>query len=272
MDVKDKEDIQASKASSLIKATSELIEKVPVYQDAIQPAAKEAGKALETVGKAVNAALVPLRGLVWGMEKIEEFVQTNVSEKLANIPPHNIQTPDPSVAGPVLESLRFTGHKESLSELYANLLATSMDKNTAQHAHPGFVEIIRNLSSDEARVFSFLLENKTQPVVDIYEAEKKGIARIPRYFYVCCIGSDANVDFQSMIGTYLRNLERLGLIDIPRDGHISAVDAYDRILNDPSVKKIEQEINRLESKQADFEKYYVSVSQLGRTFGAACIK
>lgn len=78
------------------------------------------------------------------MEQIKDFVKTKVSSKLEDIPPENISTPDPSIAGPTLESLRFTGHKESLADMYASLLATSMDKETAKSAHPGFVEIIRN--------------------------------------------------------------------------------------------------------------------------------
>ena len=138
-----------------IKAVTGLVKEVPVYEDAIQPVAKEAGKALQTVGRTVNAALLPVRGLVWGIEKIEEFVQTKVTKKLSNTPVENICPPDPAVAGPALESLRYTGHKESLSELYANLLASAMDKETAKTAHPGFVEIIRNMSADEARLLEY---------------------------------------------------------------------------------------------------------------------
>src|SRR5690554_5891667 len=150
-----------------IKAVTGLVKEVPVYEDAIQPLAKEAGKALQTVGRTVNAALLPVRGLVWGVEKIEEFVQTKVSKKLADTPVENICTPDPAVAGPALESLRYTGHKESLSELYANLLASAMDKETARTAHPGFVEIIRNMSSDEARLLEYIINAGVAPLVDI---------------------------------------------------------------------------------------------------------
>ena len=82
-----------------IKAVTGLVKEVPVYEDAIQPVAKEAGKALQTVGRTVNAALLPVRGLVWGVEKIEEFVQTKVTKKLSNTPVENICPPDPAVAG-----------------------------------------------------------------------------------------------------------------------------------------------------------------------------
>ncbi|MEI8673867.1 hypothetical protein P4S52_20695 [Vibrio sp. SA48] len=75
-----------------INAVSGLVEKVPIYQDAVQPLAKQTGKALETVGRTVNAALMPLRGVVWGMEQLEDFVNTKLSSKLKNVPVENIVT------------------------------------------------------------------------------------------------------------------------------------------------------------------------------------
>ncbi len=83
-----------------------MVKEVPVYEDAIRPLAKETGKALQTVGRTVNAALLPVRGLVWGIEQIEDFVQSKVSRKLENTPVEKICSPDPAVAGPALESLR----------------------------------------------------------------------------------------------------------------------------------------------------------------------
>lgn len=54
-----------SNAEGTIKAVTGLVKEVSIYQDAIQPVAKETGKALGTVGRAVNAALLPIRALVW---------------------------------------------------------------------------------------------------------------------------------------------------------------------------------------------------------------
>ena len=52
-----------SPVEETIKAVSELVEKVPVYEDAIQPFAKETGKALGTVGKTVHE--VGVEPLLW---------------------------------------------------------------------------------------------------------------------------------------------------------------------------------------------------------------
>lgn len=255
-----------------IKAVTGLVEAVPVYDDAIRPVARETGKALQTVGRAVNAALLPIKGLVWGIEKIEEFVNTKVSKKLEKIPVENICTPDPAVAGPALESLRYTGHKESLSELYANLLASAMDLNTAKNAHPGFVEIIRNMSSDEAKILGFILKNEVAPVVDIKRVLLKEKGEIKMHELISTIGFDAGCEHKELTSSYLINLERLGLIEIPRGSYLTSSSVYDRILNDPPVKEILAKLNEGgEEFKGDFNKYYVKATIFGRQFGNACV-
>lgn len=255
-----------------IKAVTGLVKEVPVYEDAIQPVAKEAGKALQTVGRTVNAALLPVRGLVWGVEKIEEFVQTKVTKKLSNTPVENICPPDPAVAGPALESLRYTGHKESLSELYANLLASAMDKETAKTAHPGFVEIIRNMSADEARLLEYIIKNQVAPIVDIKRVLPKQGGEIKISELVSTLGHDAGLEHRDLSASYLINLERLGLVEIPRDSHLTKPDAYDRIINDGPVQAIVNQLNQGgEEYKGDFNKYYVRATVFGKQFSNACV-
>ena len=238
----------------------------------LQPVAKETGKALQTVGRAVNAALLPVRGLVWGVEKIEEFVYSRVSKKLEGVPAENICTPDPAVAGPALESLRYTGHKDSLSELYANLLASAMDINTARTAHPGFVEIIRNMASDEARLLNLILDKKFFPIIDIKKVLADNGGEQIIHELVSTIGHDAGCEHKDLTAAYLNNLERLGLITIPRDSFLTNPTAYDRILNDPVVKTELERINSEgENIKGDFNKYYVKPTVFGKQFGAACV-
>ena len=255
-----------------IKAVTGLVKEVPVYDDAIQPLAKEAGKALQTVGRTVNAALLPVRGLVWGIEQIEEFVQSRVSMKLENTPVENILTPDPAVAGPALESLRYTGHKESLSELYANLLASAMDKETAKNAHPGFVEIIRNMSSDEAKLLQYIMKNKVAPLVDIKRVMLKEQGELKIHELVSTLGQDAGLEHRDLVPSYLVNLERLGLIEIPRDSYLTKSDAYERIINAPSVQAEIDKLNRgSEEFKGDFNKYFVRGTVFGKQFNQACV-
>ena len=66
----------------IAKAVAEVVKAVPVYQDAVQPGAKEIGKTLQTVGRTINVALAPVRLVVWGAEQLEEFFATRVAAKM----------------------------------------------------------------------------------------------------------------------------------------------------------------------------------------------
>lgn len=241
-----------------IKAVTDLVEKIPVYEDAIQPIARETGKALETVGKAVNAALIPVKGLVWGIEQIEEFVNHRVSDKMKNVALDNIQAPDPAIAGPALESLRFTGHKESLSNMYANLLATSMDKETAKKAHPGFAEIIKQLSPDEAKLLSHVQNLPRFPdicSVRVHSSWAWGqmvYSEVEKEFISIC--EDASLGHPELSRSYLDNFRRLLILEFKQE-------VSGKIL-DERQRNMEIETDYVE---------YISVTGLGQQFIEACV-
>lgn len=70
-----------------------LLEAAPIYEDALQPGAQQVGKALETVGKAVNLALAPIGALVWGCKKIEKWVVPALEALLLTTPPSESSLP-----------------------------------------------------------------------------------------------------------------------------------------------------------------------------------
>ncbi|EJL6437924.1 DUF4393 domain-containing protein [Vibrio cholerae] len=259
-----------SSVEGTIKAVSSLVEKVPVYQDAVQPLAKETGKALGTVGRAVNAALSPLRGVVWGIERIEEFVHTKVGKKLESVPPENIQTPDLSVAGPALESLKYVGHKESLSDMYASLLASSMNKDTSSLAHPGFVEIIRNMSPDEAKIMKFLSSQGMQPYINVRQRRKvQGGTRlvIEKYSH---ISQNSNCENHELCSASLVNLERLGLLELCETGSLSDNEAYTELESEKDIQRTVESLTN-DDTVGEIQRAYVGITPLGKMFARVCI-
>ena len=222
---------KSSNVTDIANAVAAVAKEVPIYQDAIQPAAQEVGKALGTVAKLVNVALAPVSALVWGYEQIREFISVKIAEKLKDIPPEHIVSPKPNVAGPAIEALRYTGFDEQLGDLYASLLATSMDKNTAELAHPAFVEIIKQLTSDEAKIISTFERDSDFPVITIRMGNKDGTRYIDYYRNFSLIGINAGCDRLDAIPEYLDNLCRLGICYIPegkywiacRDGKIDLI-------------------------------------------------
>lgn len=263
-------DEKSTSTGNVVGVVSDLVKAVPVYQDAVQPAARELGKGLETVAKAVNMALAPLSLLVWGYEKIRLFVEERVSEKLRDVPPDRIKPPSPHVAGPALEALKYTGHEESLRELYANLLASSIDSATAASAHPGFVDIIKSMSPDEAKMMRLFASQDTRPVIDVnvHLAEKGGYIPFVRSFSL--IGEEAGCQYSDLCPSYLDNLARLGLIEIPTMVHLTDSERYKSLEDHKSIADLKAGLAQTKNS-VSCERRVARLTAFGRQFCAVCV-
>jgi Abortive infection alpha len=260
-----------NKVAETITAVEGLFKAIPVYQDLLQPAVKEIGISLETVAKCVNVALTPISTLVWGYDRIKEFVDTKVAEKLAGVPNERIVTPKPEVAGPALEALRYTGHDDTLRELYANLLATAMDAATVEKAHPAFVEIIKNLSPDEARIMRLFAVRGKFPIIDVhqYRGEQSN-----QYNVVIVnhshVGKEAGCEHLHLTQAYIDNLCRVRLLEIAESVYIAAPDTYEPLENDSLLKdiKIKAEKGGLNIR---FARKILQITVWGQMFSHACV-
>lgn len=185
------------------------------YEDLLQPAAQELGKSLVVVARTVSMALTPIEGAVWGYERIRNWLSVKLTQKLANTEKADIQPPPLNVAGPAIHNLTFSGEIPSLRELYANLIASSMDARTASSAHPSFVRIIEQLSPDEARILESLAmhssgESLCHEITDDSGLRKrKGEYMFQQWDAIC---EKAGVEFPANNGAYLDNLVRSRLI------------------------------------------------------------
>lgn len=269
-----------------IKDTADAIkgvaEAVPVYQDVLQPAAKEIGTALQTVAKAVHVALAPVSALVWGYEQIKEYVTRAVSEKLKDTPKDRIIPPSPTVAGPVLEALRYAGHQESLADLYTNLLATSMDAKTAKEAHPAFVEVLKQLSPDEAKILKVMCRGQNFPVVSVYKhvtavrdgKEQSTESWVLRRFSM--LPYQAECQYPELGPTYLENICRLGLAILPEGGwgvvsRMSGDEVYQPLFQHPVVVAAKGSIRVDQGESPEVRPEVIRVITFGRQFIDACV-
>ncbi len=266
---------EESKVRDVVDAVTGLVKSIPVYQDALQPAAQELGKALHVVAKTVHIALAPVSMLVWGYGQIRDFVSTKVADRLKNVPPENVITPNPNVAGPALEALRYTGHESALSDLYANLLATAMDKATAEGAHPAFVDIIRQLTSDEAKLIAFFVQEKPFPLINLrwqfktkVEGKIGGVDVLVNYSH---LGQLAGCLYPQMTPSYIDNLCRLGLAAVPSFFEYTTSGAYDPLETDPYVKGVMASIEANPELKPVIQRKGLQITQLGRQFIHACV-
>ena len=261
----------SGKVEDTAKAVKGIAEAVPIYQDLAQPAVRELGKGLHTAAKTIHIVLAPVKALVWGYEQLEDFLSSKVAEKLSETPQDEIVGPKPHVAGPALEALRYAGHEEALRELYANLLAASMDIKTASMAHPSFVEIIKQLTPDEARLLSHFASAHRLPIITVWtDMREPGQGGVEVLVNFSLFGRDAQCEHSHLTPSYLDNLARLGLIEMP-DSHYTAPGAYDELENHPTVTEVKNQVANMEDRNARIDRGLIQITQLGRQFIKACV-
>ena len=212
-----------------LEVVRDIFKEVPVYKDAIRPGAKKLGtelvpaaenigRAATTVTEGINVALTPLKLLVWCYDQVEEIIFPTLAERFKD-KLRRMVTPPLSIAGPVIESLRFTGSEESIREMYVNLLEDAMDSETIHRAHPSFVEIIRQLSPDEAMILKAIVNTYngvlhtitlSGPSKSKYESQYTFLERFSDYEL------RGECRFPDLMPSYLDNLCRLGITRHPQ--------------------------------------------------------
>ena len=267
--------LQGGIIKQTIDSVTALAKAVPIYEDAVQPLAKETGKALGTVGKAVNVALAPLAGIVWGYDKIKDFIETRVAEKLEKVPEERITTPQPNVAGPAIEALRFSGNDETLREMFANLIATSLDKKTALEAHPSFVDILKNISADEGRILKLFTHNQSFPVVNVKLNIPTGGFHV-LHRNVTQLGQLAKCEHAELATNYIDNLCRLGILEIPSRRRLNGDGPYAPLLNDPGIVQLKNQFKPSDKPgekkpTIGFDYRMLEITTLGQQFVRACV-
>lgn len=180
--------------------------------DAFPETANQVDKALSTTIRAINAALVTIKPAIWGFERIGEWLDKTLPEKLKDVPEGNIITPPINIAGPAIEAMRFTGENDELREMYANLLAKSMDSRTVTNTHPRYIDIIKNITSDEALLLQQLKgkwENDLK-VINIFIGKDRAIP----YFIIdhVIVFEYIRLENENNLSIYLDNLCHLGIL------------------------------------------------------------
>src|SRR5437660_3060641 len=159
--------VDSKTTSELAKAVAEITKNVPIYEDALQPVMKQVGKSLGTIGGLINVALAPVALMVYRYEVMQKKLESRLEEKLRDVEPATIIQPPLPVVGPLIERYRFVHDDPELADMFENLLANAMDIATVKRAHPAFVQIISELSSEEAKLVKTIAGEPVLPKLDV---------------------------------------------------------------------------------------------------------
>ncbi len=136
------------------------------------------------------------------IEKLRESTLANVEK----IKPENIQEPKLSIIGPAIEASRFYIEEEELRNMFAKLIASSMDKEKNSIIHPSFVEVVKQLSSEDAIFLKEFQKYGRLPYGKITAVEEKKNT----------IGPKSNLDTAKNSGIF-KSLEIPSLEDLEKE-------------------------------------------------------
>lgn len=144
-----------------------------------------------------------------------------------------------------------------------------MNVDTKHGVHPAFVKIIKQLSSDEAKLLKYLSKKPTQPLIDVVLQAPNNIGYIPQINNFTNIG-DAICENPSNISSYIDNLERLKLIEIPPLAHLTNEGIYSDLENHPLIKSV---MNKKvpEGYSYEIKKKKFELTSFGKDFIKICV-
>lgn len=252
-------------ASSVGKA----LETVPdLYNDALKPATQELGKTLSLIPRTVNAALLPLRQWIAYREYNMAEIEILISQKLANTSEEKIVSPEPYVAVPALQAISYTMNSDELRDLYANLLAKSMNIDTKDSVHPSYVDTIKQLSPSDASYFKNLCQLKYRPMVNVLLDFPNSLT-----FNLTLYSNTFSWEYRDTHALSIDNLKRLGLINIPEGAWYGDDSLYEDLLN---ILKEDYTLDKYKTSYPDaigvsFEKARMNITTYGLSFYQTCV-
>jgi hypothetical protein len=228
----------------------------------ISPLASEIGKSIADVWHST----IGLRGRL--LRGKTDILEKAILEKLAKIPAEKLIQPKLYMTANLLEAATFAVEEPVLANMFAGLLASSMNADKQGEVHPAFIEILKQLSPLDAKTLQNFAGMQVIAAVnyDFFPNIASG-GRISMHKNITSlIIENAN---EMDIAKSVENLSRLGLVDIDFSLKLIAPDIYDWCESTPSYLELLNASSDGSGKLGT-EKGSIKSTAFGKEFCVAC--
>ncbi|EJL6852752.1 DUF4393 domain-containing protein [Vibrio cholerae] len=219
---------------------------VPFYNDALSPVSREVGKGLESVARMANAGIFLAEDCVQALTSVLRMT----GQQLLCLPPERVSVERPRVAAKVIEEARYAIEEPEVQQMFASLLSAAMDKERANLVHPAYVEVIRQLDPDEAKILKFMhhlggkaptlkFTRSSQPKNGLDREEMFSMTMETEHVNLIC--EDSGCTYVENESIYLANLKRLDLITGVASNSFVEFDVHTRIKESVKIEQIKQQ-------------------------------
>jgi hypothetical protein len=243
---------------------------------AMKAAAEAHAKRIAVKQEMLLKLFMPL-ALMLGISRgyFESQFSADMSEKIKDVPEEDLVPPKPSIAGPTMQALGYSLDEPDLKEMYLQLLATAVDGRRSDQAHPSFVEVIRQLSADEARLLTVVLNETHSPIIRITRTDQSdpagGFSVLQSHVinWVDRAAGDRQVEHPSS-SVYVDNWIRLGLITVAYDTWLTRPNAYNWADTRPEVTQFRAALQH-ENILVSYDRGHLSATAFGLRFKGAVV-
>jgi mRNA-degrading endonuclease RelE of RelBE toxin-antitoxin system len=245
---------------------------VEVYKDALSPVVKPIGEILGFLPRSLKLALSGWEKWLINGEESLRLTAEAIKEKVKQIPEDKLVEPEPYVAIPAIQQISYCQNSEELRDLYANLLIASMNADKKWQVHPSFVDIVKQLNPDEARIIKSIpnFKNNFMPAIDVTLKDKNASGSGHQIFIsnFTTLGMDV-IENKENICSYIDNLVRLNILEIPPTYHLTNESLYRPLEESPILEKLIPQAYRL-VYNIGYNHKIIAITNYGLLFKQIC--
>ena len=213
------------------------------------------------------AVFQDLSAKVWDLNQVQAFIVRAVEETLErrNVPKHRVCSPKMEVTIPAIDAMRYSPLRNEI----AALIASTMDADHAEDAHPSYLNILRQLTEDEVRILASLPSGgRLMPLANLWRDVGAGHTEI--IFRNIAPASLAKIcASKSRLPHYIDNLMRLQLIQEPNGVRIKDNKVYSNMMRQRFCARVSAD--RAQRQSLSLEKRAFALSASGEMFRKVCL-
>lgn len=239
------------------------------YDDLASKPLKSTGNTATTVVDFFhNFILYPMQKYnIYAEYKLQNY-RNELIDKANKIPTKNLTLPRVNIFGPTLDGLKYNLDEEYIKDMFTNILLSDMDSTKQSKVLPSYVEIVRQLSKDDAELLQFIKENHihTSPILKLkYNFNEGG------YVYVSDrVGLIFHNDTIVLDPIIIDNLCRLQLINLDFKETLKNTSIYDNEFE--KIKKLDEfKVLPNKVKELDYSKGLLKLTSFGKNFIDICL-
>lgn len=238
---------------------------------------KTAAKGINKLAQLFWASPIGIKTDVYIAErplKLEKALKEMQLKYNNNIPAEFQVEPSSYIALKGVNELNYSLDEEHLKEMFENLLISDMDSRKKTRVLPSYIEIIKQLSSDDAK-FLKLLKDKKGSFCSIELIAKRDNNPITMYFGKYIIydyvknSSITKYSNQKLNPLVTDSLEKEKLIEMKYNSHFPDKDDEYECLFNSAKSNFHQKLD--ENYRLSCKKGYVKLTALGQVFVDICL-